>query len=329
MTGTPPAGLIDPALLPFVAEQQRVNDGIRQAARAMPPIDDIDPIALRRSRSHNRDGSIKPPLDKIGRDGRIALADGANVAVRVFAEGNPHGIFVHYHGGGWALGSLYEQDLYLAAIARHAGVKVISVDYPLAPEHELPEILSVGAAALQAIVAAHRGRPVCVGGESAGGHVALSSLLRLKARPDLFAAIAGVVLCYPITDLSMTPSQRNWGNAFLNLSTAWLEWFYSLALPGLSRDERGDPDLSPLYADLAGLPPMLLCVGELDPLLDDSLFLERRLAATGSDCRLHIFPAAPHGFNGQSTQMAAACNGLIQAYVRERVAYLDESDLNP
>lgn len=329
MTGTPPAGLIDPALLPLVAEQQRVNDGIRQAARAMPPIDDIDPIALRRSRSHNRDGGIKPPLDKIGRDGRIALANGAEVAVRVFAEGDPHGVFVHYHGGGWALGSLYEQDLYLAAIARNAGVKVISVDYPLAPEHELTEILDVGAAALQAIVAAHRGRPVCVGGESAGGHIALSSLLRLRTRPDLLAAISGAVLCYPITDLSMTPSQRSWGKDFLNLSTAWLEWFYALALPGHSRDQRGHSDLSPLYADLSGLPPTLLCVGELDPLLDDSLFLERRLVAAGNECRLRVFPSAPHGFNGQSTQMAAACNGLIQAYVRERVAGLDEADLNP
>ena len=329
MTDSIPVGPIDPALLPFVAEQQRVNDRIRQAGLAMPPIDGIDPIALRRSRSHNRDGSIKPPLDEIGRDARIVLANGANVAVRVFAEGDPRGVFVHYHGGGWALGSLYEQDTYLAAIAQHASVKVISVDYPLAPEHGLREILDVGAAALQAIISAHRGRPVCVGGESAGGHVALSSLLRLRACPDLFAAIAGAVLCYPITDLSMTPSQRNWGNDFLNLSTAWLEWFYALALPGLLRDQRGNPDLSPLYADLTGLPPILLCVGELDPLLDDSLFLDRRLAAAGNDCRLHIFPSAPHGFNGQSTRMAAACNGLVHAYVRERVAALDEPDLSP
>lgn len=329
MTDTIPVGSIDPALLPFVAEQQRVNDGIRRAGLAMPPIDGIDPIALRRSRSHNGDGSIKPPLDKIGRDARIVLANGADVAVRVFAEGDPHGVFVHFHGGGWALGSLYEQDLYLAAIARNAGVKVISVDYPLAPEHALPEILAVGAEALQAIVAAHRGRPVCVGGESAGGHVALSSLLRLRTRPDLCAAIAGAVLCYPITDLSMTPSQQNWGDDFLNLSTAWLEWFYALALPGFSREERGDPDVSPLHADLAGLPPILLCVGELDPLLDDALFLDKRLAAAGNNCRLHIFPSAPHGFNGQPTQMAAACNRLIQAYVRERVAALDEPDLSP
>lgn len=323
MTGTPPAGLIDPALTPFVDEQQRVNGSIRQAGLAMPPFDDIDPIILRRSRSHNRDGSIKPQLDEMGRDDRIALGGGREVAIRVFADGDTEGVFVHYHGGGWALGSLYEQDSYLAAIARYAGVKVISIDYPLAPEHQLPEILDVGARALLAIVSEHRARRICVGGESAGGHVALSSVLRLRAQPRLFSEIAGMALCYPITDLSMTPSQRSWGADFLNLSTTWLEWFYSLALPGLSRDERSDPDLSPIYADLAGLPPTLLCVGELDPLLDDSLFLERRLSAVGNDCRLQIFPSAPHGFNGQPTQMAAACNGLIQAFVRDRVEALD------
>lgn len=329
MTGATFAGSIDPALLPFVAEQLRVNEAIRQAGLVLPPIGGIDPVALRRSRSHNRDGSVRPPLDAMGHDEGIVLADGRTLTIRVFADGDPDGLFVHYHGGGWALGSLYEQDAYLAGIARQANVKVISVDYPLAPEHRLPEILDVGAEALQVIAAAYQGRRICVGGESAGGHVALSSMLRLKTKPRLFSAVAGLVLCYPITDLSMTPSQRSWGSGFLNLSTTWLEWFYALALPGLSRDERGDPELSPLYADLADLPPALLCVGELDPLLDDSLFLERRLAAAGNDCRLKIFPSAPHGFNGQPTQMAAACNALIHSYVREKIGPLDEADGDP
>jgi acetyl esterase len=311
--------MIDSALLPFVDEQERINAVIRSAGLALPPIDRIDPAALRRSRSHNKDGSIKPPLDELAQDDRLVLPDGRAVAIRVFPVDEPAGVFVHYHGGGWALGSLYEQDFYLGAIARQANVKVISVDYPLAPEHGMPVILEVGAAALAAIVAGHPNMAICVGGESAGGHVALTSLIRLKAQLGLFAAIAGLVLCYPITDLSMTPSQRNWGSEFLNLSTTWLEWFYGLALPGLSRDARSGPALSPLYADLAGLPSALFCVGELDPLLDDTLFLERRWMAAGNDGRLHLFPAAPHGFNGQPTQMAAACNRHIQRFIAERI----------
>lgn len=323
--------LIDPALFPFVEEQRRVNDGIRLAGQTLPPLDRIDPIALRRSRSHTRDGSIRSPLDAIGRNEEIVLADGRTVATRIFADGETQGIFVHYHGGGWALGSLYEQEAYLAAIARSASVKVISVDYPLAPEHRLPEILDVGAASLRAILSRHRGEPVCVGGESAGGHVALSSILRLRGEPDLFDAIGGIALCYPITDLSMTPSQRNWGSEFLNLSTSWLEWFYALALPGLSPDERRDSGFSPLYANLGGLPPTLLCVGERDPLLDDTLFLERRLIAAGNDCRLHVFPEAPHGFNGQPTRMAAACNALVQDFIADRARGLplDGEGLRP
>lgn len=311
--------LFDPALLSLVEEQLRLNEAVRQGALSLAPVASIDAATLRRSRSHNRDGSIKPPLDAIGQDGWIKLADGRKVAARVFAVDAPNGIFVHYHGGGWALGSIYEQDAYLGEIARAAQVKVISVDYPLAPENSLPEILETSLSALDAIVAAHPGMRVCVGGESAGGHVALTSLIGLRSRSERLAAIAGLVLCYPITDLSMTPSQRSWGSDFLNLSTPWLEWFYALALPGLSRDERSAPEFSPLYADLGGLPPALFCVGELDPLLDDTLFLERRWAAAGNRGRLHLFPSAPHGFNGQPTQMAAACNRLIQDFIAERV----------
>lgn len=331
MTAERNRGLISPALLPFVEEQQRVNDGIRRAGQALPPPDQIDPVMLRRSRSHNRDGSIRPPLDRIGRDAQLVLADGRTIAARVFAEGETEGIFVHFHGGGWALGSLYEQDSYLAGIARAARVKVMSVDYPLAPEHRLPEILEVAAASLRAIVAGHRDQPICVGGESAGGHVALVSLLRLRAEPDLFAAIKGAALCYPITDLSMTPSQRSWGSDFLNLSTPWLEFFYALALPGMSQDARSHPDLSPLYASLAEFPPTLLCVGALDPLLDDALFLERRLLAADAECRLEVFPEAPHGFNGQPTQMAAACNRLVQTFIKARLRGrpLDADPLRP
>ncbi len=311
--------IIDPALYRFVEEQQRLNEAIRRGGLSLPPVGSIDPVALRRSRSHNADGSIKPQLDDMAHDEWIVLPDGRRVATRVFAVDEPKGVFVHYHGGGWALGSIYEQDSYLGAIARHSNVKVISVDYPLAPEHGMREILEISASVLGAIAANHPSTAICVGGESAGGHVALTSVMRLRAQPGLFAAIAGIALCYPITDLSMTPSQRNWGSGFLNLSTTWLEWFYALALPGLTRDARSAPEFSPLYGDLDGLPPALFCVGELDPLLDDTLFLERRWVLGGNSSRLHVYPAAPHGFNAQPTEMAAACNRHIQDFIADRV----------
>jgi acetyl esterase len=310
--------MIDPALYRFVEEQRRVNETVRTAGLSIPPVAGIDPLALRRSRSHNADGSIRPSLDDMAHDKRIVLPNGREVTTRVFSTGEPRSVFVHYHGGGWALGSIYEQDSYLAGIARRADAKVVSVDYPLAPEHQMREILETATSTLGAIVASHPAMPICVGGESAGGHVALASVMRLRARPDLFAAIAGIALCYPITDLSMTPSQRNWGSGFLNLSTTWLEWFYTLALPGLTRDARSDPEFSPLYGDLDGLPPALFCVGELDPLLDDTLFLERRWVSAGNSSRLHVYPAAPHGFNAQLTEMAAACNRHIQDFIADR-----------
>ena len=172
------------------------------------------------------------------------------------------------------------------------------------------------ASAANAIIKGAPSLPVLIGGESAGAHVALSVLLRLRDNPDLMARICGGYLCYGLFDLSMTPSQRAWGDRFLGLSTPYLEWFYSLALPGLEPEARRAPALSPLYSDLRGLPPLHLVVGELDPLLDDTLFLHQRLLASGNAGVLKTYPKAPHGFNGHATKMARHCNQAIADFLK-------------
>jgi acetyl esterase/lipase len=88
--------------------------------------------------------------------------------------------------------------------------------------------------------------------------------------------------------------------------------------PGLSEEQRRIPDISPLFANLAGLPPSLVTVGSLDHLRDDSLFLAPLLSAAGVDVALEVYPDSPHGFQALPTKMAAAAGRRTDAWI-ERI----------
>lgn len=310
--------LYDPALQDMVAEQLERNRLIREQSAAIPPVGSVSPEKLRRFRVYDKDGQIKLTLSDIARNETLELHD-REIAVRVFDVDTPRAVLIHYHGGGWIMGSIYEQEKYLERMSKEAGIRVVSVDYPLAPETQLPEILDVAFAALCKIADDTPDLPILVGGESAGAHVSLSVLLRMCADKARSSRCHGAYLCYGIFDLGMTPSQRVFGDQSLGLSTEFLEWFYQLALPGLTPEERRLPSFSPLYADLSGLPPMHLIVGELDPLLDDTLFLYQRLLAAGNDTKLMAYPEAPHGFNGHPTEMGKHCNASIIEFLKSRI----------
>ena len=144
-----------------------------------------------------------------------------------------------------------------------------------------------------------------IGGDSAGGHLSAVTLLRLRDRHAITGAFAAANLIYGAFDLSMTPSQRLWGERNLILSTPILHYFGDMFLPGLGDEARRDPDISPLYAALHDMPPALFTVGTMDPLLDDSLFMHARWLASGArgraahlargDPRLQRLPAAGDG----------------------------------
>nr|WP_321510278.1 alpha/beta hydrolase fold domain-containing protein [uncultured Hyphomonas sp.] len=305
---------IDPDLYQFTEEQELTNDALREATKSLPPPGSVPAEKLRNFRLHNKDGSLKPHLVEEAFDEELEVP-GLSVLTRVFPVDRPEGVIAHFHGGGWALGSVYEQDAYLWQLAQRTRKKVISIDYPLVPKHELGEILSVATKALAALISSYPDMPFFLAGESAGANVALNSLLRLRKKKDLFQQIRAASFCYGIYDLSMTPSQRNWGADPLGLSTPWLEWFYSQVLPNCSREDRSHPDYSPMYADLSGLPPALFTIGELDPLLDDTLFLFQKWLAEGNKGDLCVYPKAPHGFNGLSTKMADQCNLAISRFL--------------
>jgi acetyl esterase/lipase len=172
----------------------------------------------------------------------------------------------------------------------------ISVDYRLAPEHPYPAAPDDCEAAALWLLEHHEGR-LTIGGDSAGAHLAVVTLLRLRDRhgisPRVFSAAN---LVFGAFDLTGTPSRRLWGGRDLVLSGPLMDWFADCFLPGLSDSDRRDPDISPLYADLGDLPPALFSCGTLDPLLDDSLFMEARWRAAGNESHLTLWPEGVHAY---------------------------------
>lgn len=284
-----------------IEETRAFNAELERLLATMPSVHTVPPQETRLARREGR-GIFPAPV--FLPEARMIEIDGAasRISLRVIApEGEPSGTFLHFHGGGWTLGENDMQDPRLSRLAHATGLTVVSVGYRLAPEHPYPAGPDdCEAAALWLL--GEEGRtelgsgPLAVGGDSAGAHLAVITLLRLRDRHRITDAFAAALLQYGGFDLSMTPSQRLWGDRNLVLSGPIIRWFADQFLPDHDREARRDPDISPLFADLSGMPPALFTVGTEDPLLDDTLFMEARWRATGQATELRIWPEAPHGF---------------------------------
>ncbi|HZS14732.1 MAG TPA: alpha/beta hydrolase [Candidatus Dormibacteraeota bacterium] len=238
---------------------------------------------------------------------------GGSIPARVLTpeSGTPTGIYLHIHGGGWTLGAHDMQDPLLWELVERTGMAAVSVGYRLAPEHPYPagpDDCEDAALWLLRGGAGDLGAPDrhAIGGESAGAHLSAVTLLRLRDRHGITGAFAAANLVYGAFDLSLTPSQRRWGDRYLVLSTPVIRWFADQFLGDRDPEARRDPDVSPLYADLSAMPPALFQVGTMDPLLDDSLFMEARWRSAGGRTELRVYDEAPHGFTAFGIDVALA-----------------------
>lgn len=231
------------------------------------------------------------------------------IELRVIRPGGVlRGVYLHIHGGGWTFGFAGMHDPLLAAIADHARVAVVSIEYKLAPEFPYPAGPDdCEAAALWLIREAPRRfgtDALVIGGESAGAHLSVVTLLRLRDRHGLtpFRAALLTAGCY---DLALTPSARRWGTEKLVLNTRDIRQFVRCFVPnGVSLT---DADVSPIHADVRGLPPALFSIGTRDPLIDDSLFMAARWQAAGNHTELALWPGGCHVFQYFPSAMTDAC----------------------
>jgi acetyl esterase len=221
------------------------------------------------------------------------------IRLRTFNHPRPAGVMLHIHGGAWMAGSPEMMDLLNEIIVDRCDVAVVSVDYRLAPAHPYPagsDDCEAAACWLVEHAADEFGTDrLLIGGESAGAHLAAVTLLRMRDKHPAAEAFRGANLVFGAYDLSRTPSQRGVG---VPPGTDILDgtgFPLDLLLRGLSPEQRRDPDVSPLYADLRDLPPALFSVGTNDHLLDDTLFMAARWEAAGNGTELLVYPDTPHG----------------------------------
>lgn len=252
-----------------------------------------------------------------------AQADGLRVPVRVLRGIRPpRAVVLDFHGGGWAIGNAQMNDQLNAELIAVCNVAVVSVDYRLATNTPLAAIMDDCLAAarwlLDGGLPEYDGLPVYVLGESAGGHLAAATLLQLQRWPALLRRIDGAILYYGVYDLAGTPSVHAAGADTLVLHGPSMAASLRLLTPGLTDDQRRAAPASPLYGDLAGLPPAIMFAGERDPLLDDTTLMAARWGAV-ADVECHVVPEAPHGFIRFSVRIAAQVRGRVHAWINDRV----------
>jgi acetyl esterase/lipase len=252
---------------------------------------------------------------------RSVPAPHGEIPLRVLPVERPQGLLIHLHAGGWCAGAADMQDWLLEQYCERLRLTVVSIGYRLAPENPYPAAPDDCEAALLWIAGNCESEfatsRLLVLGESAGAHLAVTTLVRLR---DLhgFAGFRGVCLAYGLYDLSGVPSHNAFDHRNLTLNSTLIEWFIDQFVPNLPRR---DPDVSPLYADLAGLPPALITVGTHDPLRDQSLFLYTRWIAAANHARIVVCPGGLHGFlllepTPESRRIQAEVDGFMNEALR-------------
>lgn len=270
--------------------------------------------ALRAGTSHNAGTPLLTPIDR-----QIS----GQIRLRVFVPDQPRAVLYRVHGGGWAAGAPEDDDLLNDVIARATGVVVVSPDYRLTPEVTMVEQIQdvvEGARWLGEHAAAEFGADtLLIGGISAGAHLAVMALLSLRDMGDpAFGKFVGALLDCGAYDLGMSPSAAAATDDTLVLTRSWLDGLLDLGLP--DHTVRRSPALSPALADLGGFPPALLTVGELDPLLDDSILLAARLRLAGTEASLDVWPEGAHAFTNMATPLGEIAADRTTAWINAVLA---------
>ena len=212
----------------------------------------------------------------------------------------PKGSFLHMHGGGWQIGSADGTDGRLQEMADRCALDCYSIEYRLAPEHPYPAGPDDCFAAAKWLIETTKnsaGHFLTIGGESAGAHLAASTLLRLRdelAEKGEVSPFDAAVLIAGVYDLGHSPSSRNWSGEKLILDSRDMRMFVEGYLQ--AGEDRRDPKISPLYSNLDGLPAAFFSVGTRDLLLDDTLSMATRWQMANRNARLEVVTQGCHVF---------------------------------
>lgn len=224
---------------------------------------------------------------------------------------DPTRAILYLHGGGFRLGSIASHRGLMARLSAEVGCRVLGLDYRLAPEHRFPAAFDDAQAALDRLESAvgDMGR-VALAGDSAGGGLVLSLLLSRRDAGRRLPAAAYVIS--PWTDLAAT------GETYVTRADAdpihQRPMILAMARGYLGPDgDPRDPRASPLHADLSGLPPLLIQVGDRETVLDDSRIFAAKASAAGADVRLDVADGMIHVFPMFADDLVEGRRALAEA----------------
>jgi monoterpene epsilon-lactone hydrolase len=260
----------------------------------------------------------QPPLPEGLRVSHFGL--GGVPVEQISAAGRPtRGVFLHLHGGGYVMGAPAGSRALTAAIAARAPLAVVSLDYRLAPEHRLPAAVEDALGAYRSLLA--RGAApgqIVIGGESAGGGLAIAALI--AARDAGLPMPAGAVALSPWADLACEGDAYEAMRGRDPLLTR--EVLLEMARDYLGGGEAAHPWASPALADLTGLPPLLIQVGAEEVLLGDARRLDERARDCGVETALEVWPDMIHVWQMFAAMLpeAGAAIDRIVAFAMDRIA---------
>ncbi len=252
-------------------------------------------------------------------DRSIEGRGGHEIALRVFVGETVEGVYLHFHGGGLVLGPSPSEDRF-ASFVEATGVAVVSVDYRLAPEHPWPAPYD-DAEDAAVWLAEHAGsefgtETLFIGGSSAGAGLAASTLLRLRDANG-HTGWRGAVFNQGGFDRRPTRSKAEFDDDPV-FDPDLEAWFEAQWLP--AGTDVSIPELSPVLADLSGMPPGLFVIGTLDPLLDGTLHMAARWEAGGNQADLAVYPGGFHSFDAFPIDIARQARERLHAWVGEHAA---------
>ncbi|WDR90250.2 alpha/beta hydrolase [Burkholderia ambifaria] len=226
------------------------------------------------------------------------------------AARGPGRTLLYFHGGGYYFCSTKTHRPLVFGLTKRAGVRAFSLDYRLAPENRFPAALDDALAAYRQLLAL--GTPpesIVFGGDSAGGGLALATLVAVRDRGEPLPA--GAILFSPWTDLAGT-------GGTMRSNDGPDPMFAGAALPKAAKLYLGDasathPYASPFYADFTGLPPLFIQVGSTEVLLDDSRRVADKAKAAGVPVELEVWPNMPHVWQLYAPMVPEARDALDRA----------------
>jgi len=224
-------------------------------------------------------------------------------------DGDARRTVIHFHGGGYCVGSALTPRSWAAHLSAQAGCRVVLPEYRLAPEHPHPAALEDARAILAALASQAEPGSIVVSGDSAGGGLALA--LTLSLREEGQDLPAGCILLSPWLDLGRDRrAVPDLVRRDVVLSPGWLE---ACARAYAAPAAWADPSVSPLHAALAGLPPLLIQAATDELLAPDADILAASASDAGVDVTYTRWPRMWHDFVLQPGLLAAADSALAQA----------------